>query len=158
LNPPPQSSRAELRLVLGFFLAPLAAAVATFVVVGIPGVLDTRVPNPIGIAAGIGLGGGIAAVFVVVFCAVPALLWLRRRGPIARAHALGVGAILGNVPAVVLTLLAIREQIANGRALHVTEGPAAFLRLVLGGTLVGVATAAVFWRIALRDSELRRRS
>jgi len=144
--------------VIGFFLMPVAAALAAFVVFALPGAFaDVRVSNPIGMAVGMGLIAGVAAIFVTVFCAVPALVWLRRRGPVSLGHVLGAGAFLGNLPIAATSLLVFREQIAHGTPLRVTQSPETFIRLIAAGTFVGIASAAVFWLIAIRGSAVTRR-
>ena len=153
MTAPASSPRPDLRLVIGFLLTPVAAAVAAFAAFALPGAFgDLPIANPVGMAAGMGLIAGVFAVLVTVFCAVPALLWLLRRGPVSLGQVLGAGALLGNLPLAATSVLVLREQMAHGTPLRAANSPDALIRLIAAGTFVGIASAAVFWLIAIRGS------
>jgi hypothetical protein len=103
----------------------------------------------------------IAAVFVTPAGAVPAFLALKRRGPITFSQTLWAGAALGNAPGALFALMS-----AFFAAAHVAAGTisqhvsplssllAGALRVVLLGTAVGSISAAVFWLVGLRGTDL----
>ena len=126
--------KAEMRVLVGLVVQPfvgLAAASVAF-------------PGPVA------LGAAVAAVFVVIVGALPAIAWLSRRGPITLGTALISGALLGNLPIVVILLLA-----ALTGNLRVPESGSVIavlrmLRSAAFGAFVGGACAFVFWLIVRR--------
>ena len=126
--------KAEMRVLVGLVVQPFVAFAAASVV-------D---PGPVA------LGAAVAAVFVVIVGALPAIAWLSRRGPITLGKALISGALLGNLPIVVILLLA-----ALTGNLRVPESGSAIgvlrmFRSVPFGAFVGMACAFVFWLIVRR--------
>jgi hypothetical protein len=77
-------------------------------------------------AISLGLGVGVVGFLMTIFGAFPALMWLLRRGPVSRRQTLVCGTLLGSVPGL----------------LFAAVGAMVF------GALIGVTSAAVFWRLA----------
>jgi hypothetical protein len=125
--------KAEMRVLVGLVVQPFVAFAAA----------SLAFPGP---AA---LGAAVAAVFVVIVGALPAIAWLSRRGPITLGKALISGALLGNLPIVVILLLAALTD-----NLRVPEsGGIGVLRMFRSapfGAFVGMACAFVFWLIVRR--------
>ena len=103
----------------------------------------------------------IASVFVTVAGALPMFLSLKRRGPISFSRTLWAGAALGNAPGAlyaILILLFTLVHIAAGTISQHLSTPASLLagalRVAMLGTAVGTISAAVFWVIALRGTDL----
>src|SRR4051812_4660551 len=82
--------KAEMRVLVGLAVQPFVAFAAASV----------AFPGPVA------LGAAVAAVFVMLVGALPAIAWLSRRGPITLSKALISGALPGNLPIVVVLLLA----------------------------------------------------
>ena len=136
----------ELRLIGGLAIQPFLAGALTFV--SFPIILLDRdgrtlaggYPGDVTDAAlSVALAASLVAALVTLVGVLPTALWLtkRRRVPLKDALLLGLG--FGNLPYVVLTLL------AGG-----TYGLAGLVRGVALSSLLGLAGAAVFWAIALR--------
>ena len=91
-------------------------------------------------AASVAVAVGLVALAVALFGGLPTALWLakRRRIPVLEAIAFGLG--FGNLPFLLGALMAG------------TYGVAGFIRGVAFSSLLGVAGAAVFWCIALRET------
>ena len=126
--------KAEMRVLAGLVVQPFVAFAAASLVF----------PGPMA------LGAAVAAVFVVIVGALPAIAWLSRRGPITLGKALVSGALLGNLPIVVILLLAAltgnlrAPESGSGLDVLRMSGSAAF------GAFVGMACAFVFWLIVRR--------
>jgi hypothetical protein len=126
--------KAEMRVLVGLVVQPFVAFAAASV----------AFPGPVA------LGAAVATVFVVIVGALPAIAWPSRRGPITLGKALISGALLGNLPIVVILLLA-----ALTGNLRVPEsgsglGVLRMLRSAAFGAFVGMACAFVFWLIVRR--------
>jgi len=126
--------KTEMRVLVGLVVQPFVAFAAASV----------AFPGPVA------LGAAVAAVFVVIVGALPAIAWLSRRGPISLGKALITGALLGNLPIVVILLLAaltgnLRDS-GSASGLDVLQ----MLRSAAFGASVGTACAFVFWLIVRR--------
>lgn len=120
--------------------------------------------------AGLLLSGGVApvaflasacAIFVTFAGGLPAFLTLKRRGPISLSQTMWVGAALGNLPsavyAVMLALYSLVHLAAGtlfARLLPLPQLVASAVMLILFGSAVGAASAAVFWFVALKGTDL----
>lgn len=123
--------KAEMRVLVGLVVQPFVAFAAASLVFPAP----------------VALGAAAAAVFVVIVGALPAIAWLSRRGPITPGRALISGALLGNLPIVVILLLAALT--GNLRVPEIGSG-LGVLRSAAFGAFVGMACAFVFWLIVRR--------
>ena len=161
------SPRAELRLLSGFALMPLAAAAFAFAAyallwqAGPDSMSGFKPSDPIASAVSIGMAVGLVAVLVTVFGAVPLVMWLLRRGPLALSRVLLAGAILGIAPLAIGILVMLGASLARGTMPeHVGDawyGWEGMIRTTTVGLFVGVTSAAVFWLVAVRGTELTTR-
>jgi hypothetical protein len=143
--------RVLVGLVVQPFVAFAAAAVAFPAMTYARGMFDPDRGSHAGSFEGAGsvaLGAALAAVLVAIVGALPAIAWLSRRGPLTLGKALVSGAVLGNLPAVVILLLA-----ALTGNLRVAENGPVFdiLRMlppIAFGAVVGMTCALAFWAIA----------
>jgi hypothetical protein len=103
-----------------------------------------RLSEPLEATVVYGVLVGISGLLVTAFGAYPALRWLLRRGTVTRRHALISGALLGTVPGAII-VGAFGDS--GAREGELTD---ALLRLIVFGSLIGVASAAVFWWLAGR--------
>lgn len=150
----PEPTPSSFRLLLAFLCTPVVSALVGAVVM--PAMTGGSAP-----VAASALMGGIAGALVTLCGGVPAFWWLRRRGPISLAQTLCAGAALGNAP-VALTLFgtgvyAVAHLAAGTISLHrlpVLEFLASVLGLLVMGTSLGTAAAAVFWFVAIRGTDL----
>ncbi len=110
-----------------------------------------RLADPIEAATAFGGLVGIFGLLVTAFGAYPALRWLVKRGPVTRRHALISGALLGNVPAALIVGLIAISSARQGTMTGFFDfvyGPAGLLRLIVFGSFIGAASAAMFWWFA----------
>ena len=145
------------RLWLAFLLMPpasAAAAAAVFPLVALEGARS----GGVGVFAFL---AAVAAVVVVPAGAVPAFLTLKRRGRITLSQTLYAGAALGNAPgalfAVMTAFFALLHVVSGTISQHLAPLSsllAGALRIVVLGTAVGTISAAVFWFVGLRGSDL----
>lgn len=108
---------------------------------------------------------GLIAVAVTVAGAVPAFYSMAKRGPVSLKQTLLAGLALGNAPFVVGALIAIAFAL-----MHVAAGTisdhlvplsdliAGNLALLAAGSLLGVASAAVFWAVAILGTSASTRT
>ena len=132
--------KAEMRVLAGLVVQPFVAFAAASV----------AAPGPAALAA------AVAAVFVVIVGALPAIAWLSRRGPITLGAALISGALLGNLPMVVILLLAALTGNLRVPDSGSAIGVLRLLRPVAFGAFVGMACAFVFWLIVRRSPDAVR--
>ena len=136
----------EMRFLVAVAVQPLLAAALGFV--AFPILLLNRngytlaggsPANVADSAASVAAAVGLVALLVTILGGLPTALWLtkRRRIPLVEAIVFGLG--FGNLPFVVGALTAG------------TQGSAGLVRGVAFSSLLGVAGAAVFWSIALRN-------
>ena len=138
-------------MFFGFALQPIVTAATAFVL--FPFVEMTGEPlyggslaDPLAAAAGFGLVNGVLGLFVTVFAAVPLFSWLSSRAPLKRGTILAAGVLLGNLPSALITItLAARYALPWYRF---TYGAAGLLRIVIFGSLLGLAGAGTFWCVA----------
>jgi hypothetical protein len=128
------TAKAEMRVLVGLVVQPFVAFAAASV----------AFPGPVA------LGAAVAAVFVVIVGALPAIAWLSRRGPITLGKALISGALLGNLPIVVILLVAALTDNLRVPESGSAIGVLRMSRSVPFGTFVGMACAFVFWLIVRR--------
>ena len=156
--------KAEMRVLVGLVIQPFVAfavgSVAFPAMTYVRGMLDPDRGSQ-GVAYGgagaAALGAAMAAPFVVIFGALPAIAWLSRRGPLTLGKSLISGALLGNLPMVVILLLAalngnLRAS-ESGSVLGVQEVTTAAF-----GAFVGMICALVFWVFAREPAEPRTSS
>jgi hypothetical protein len=96
---------------------------------------------------------GVVASFVTGFGAYPTLRWLLKRGPLTRAQTMIGGVVLGNVPGALIVLLLAARHLSRGVSPTLENtmyGAAGAVRIVLLGSILGLACALVFWRLAGR--------
>ena len=151
------SPRNNARLWLGFLMMPPVSALGAAVV------LPIVAPGEPG-AGGSGVFAfvaAIAAVLVTPAGALPAFLVLKRRGPITLSQTLCAGAALGNAPGALFALMAALFAVAHIAAGSISQHMAPLsslltgaLRVVVLGTAVGTISAAAFWLIAVRGTDL----
>jgi hypothetical protein len=89
-------------------------------------------------ARSVAIGAGILAFVITLVAALPTAVWLTKRRFVSFAEALLWGLGFGNTPMVIGTLLAG------------TYGVAGFVRGVAFSSVLGIASAAMFWTISLR--------
>lgn len=145
------------RIGLAFLLMPPVSALAAAAIFSIlspaGGGTDTWAP--------FALMGGLASVVVVLVGALPAFLTLKRRAPITLRQTLWAGAALGNVPgalvAIFAALFALAHLAAGTISQHLSPLPALLastVALLVAGSAVGTISAAVFWFVAVRGTDL----
>jgi len=123
-----------------------------------------RPADPLDAAVAFAAGAGVVGLLMTVFGALPALIWSLQRGPVTRRRVLLGGAVLGNVPGVLIVLLLAMSRLARGEAPsfdNLTYGPIGALRALVTASLLGLASAGVFWWLAgsqLADLTRRRES
>jgi hypothetical protein len=159
-EPQGHSTRAELRLLAGFAVAPPAAVLITLITydaLWYSGMLSEGVPiNSLDSAASLGMGVGTLAVLTTVFGAVPVVVWLKRRRPLSLRTLLLLGAALGNLPFAIIILGIVVTHLVSG-TLSSDIGrywnglPGAVVRTVMG-LICGMGSAAVFWAVAVRGT------
>jgi hypothetical protein len=147
--------REEMRVLVGLAAQPLVTAAAAFLLFP---VLDYNT-RALGLARGrydamaaavsVAFGAAFAAVFVTPLVALPCIAWARRRGPLTLGKSLVGGALLGNVPAAAIVVLA---SINGGWAQPssdwtIVHAVVRALLVVAFGAGVGVAGALAFWAI-----------
>ena len=138
-------------MFVGFALQPIVTAATAFVL--FPFLEMTGKPlyggspaDPLAAAAGFAVVTGVLGVFVTVFAGVPLFSWLSSRPPLKRGPILAAGVLLGNLPSALITMtLAARYTLPWYR---VTYGAAGLLRIVIFGSLLGLAGAGTFWCVA----------
>ena len=99
---------------------------------------------------------GLIALVVTVAGAVPAFYSMAKRGPISLKQTLLAGLALGNAPFVVAALVAIAFALMHVAAGTISDHLAPLsdliagnLALIAAGSFLGVASAAVFWAVAI---------
>ena len=158
-EPQPLTPAQESRLLRGLLVQPFVAAAlafALFPLVDYTGrlVYDVgRTVDPIETALGFGLMAGVVASFVTGFVAYPSLQWLLKRGPLTRAQTMVGGVVIGNTPGAVIVLLLAARHLSREVAPtleNTTYGAAGAVRIVMLGSVLGLACALVFWLLAGR--------
>jgi hypothetical protein len=136
----------EMRVLVGVAAQPLVAAAVAFLAFpvllldGHGQTLGGGAPTSVADAAvSVAVGAGLVALAVTLVGALPTALWLMKRRRVSLPEALAFGLAFGNAPFLIGALLAG------------TYGLAGFIRGVAFSSLLGVAGAAVFWWIALRE-------
>jgi hypothetical protein len=118
--------------------------------------------DPVDSAAALATGVGIIAIVVTIFGAVPAMTWLIRRGPLSLQTVLLLGATLGNVPFAMIVVAILVMHLVNGTlstdVAGLWYGVHGSVRAIALGLLIGTISAAVFWVVGIRGTELRRAS
>jgi hypothetical protein len=150
------SPRGEMRMLVGYVLMPPTSALlaaASFWDVT-PGV--TMPESQPGVA--MALVGAIVGFVVTIFAAVPAVAWLLRRGPLSLGRLLLLGAALGNAPFAIILVGIFAVQLARGTLSwdvgHLWYGWHGAFRNMIVALVCGAGSAAVFWFVAVRGTEL----
>jgi hypothetical protein len=150
----PLTASEEMRLFLGLVIQPLLASSLAFL--GFPVFLLDQEgrslaggfpANPTDAALSVALGVGVVAVFVTVVGVWPTAVWLTKRHAVPLKEALVFGLAFGNLP---YALLAVA---VGGR----TYGVEGLARGVAFSSFLGLAGAAAFWVIALRQQRVVER-
>ena len=123
---------------------------------GVRVVGESFIPDKTGAAIGIGISVGLVAIPLAALVALPSLAWLLRRGSITLTKTLVAGALIGNLPFVVgFVLIALqrpREGMSSLPPGAAFEAPMVHpLWRILFASVIGLASAAVFWFIAGRS-------
>jgi hypothetical protein len=135
----------DLRLFAGLAVQPFAAAALGFLA------FPLFAANQGGAfsadaALSLAVGAGIVALMVTVFVAMPLALWYSRRGWPTLKQVLLFGVALGNLPVVVIGVLANLSAAGQGRPASLPAGA------LVAGTAFGLAGALLFWLIAIRGT------
>ena len=156
------------RLWLAFALLPVANLVFGYALFPIFRWLadhgSARPVDPAGEALAIGILCGVLALLVTICGGIPVLFWLRRRGPITLQQTLAAGVLLGNTSRVCdlrvrLTVFALMHLLAGTLSEHLApaaELVLATVRVVLLGSVLGLASALVVWILGIRNTALVR--
>ena len=155
----------ESSLLRGLVVQPFVAAAlafALFPLVDYTGRLvygSGRTVDPIETAVGFGVMAGVVASFVTGLIAYPSLNWLLKRGPLRRAQTVLGGVVLGNVPGALIVLLLAARHLSREvtpTLENTTYGAAGAIRIVILGSILGLACALVFWWLAGRHLNRER--
>lgn len=139
------------RLALGFVAIPFVAALAGFVLWPLTQIWSKQDWSNQK-AAAVAVFFFITAAVVLVLEAGPLFFWWRRHRRVTFAWTIVWGGILGNTPTVVATILLAARGILEGGSSASFHWAWVMASL---GTSVGVASAAAFWFISLRDGRSR---
>lgn len=116
---------------------------------------SARVVSPKDPALAFAIWGLVFGCLVMVTAALPLAIWLIHRGHTSIEHFILAGIALGNLPFIVYLAIVIgatvRHLIGGTLAAHlspIADLLMAGLRAVLIGSVIGAASAVVFWLIA----------
>ena len=157
------SSRAGLRLLLGFAILPPAAALvmfATCLVLWGVGAWALEGTPSFDVAVSQGIAVGILAASATVLGAVPAVAWLIHRGELSFRNVVLLGVIVGNAPFAIIVISILATQFVRG-TLSFDVGQLWFgwyglVRAIVLGVCFGTTLAMLWWVVAVRGSELER--
>ena len=155
------------RLWLAFALLPVANLLFGYALFPIfwwlGGQGSARLVDPASGALAIGILSGVLALLVTICGGIPVLFWLRRRGPITLQQTLAAGVLLGNTPLAAYgfasLVFALMHLLAGTLSEHLaspTELVVATVRVVLLGSVLGLASALVVWTLGIRNTALVR--
>jgi hypothetical protein len=161
------SARAVIRLVAALAAMPFAAGAVMFVTYVALWFSGARVfEGPVSdlngtLDAAVGLALGVTIIgFVVTGVATLAVAWMVSRGPMSLSNLLFLGAALGNVPFVLIVVAILLVQLMNGTlssdVARLWYGLYGAVRAISLGCWIGACSAAVFWVIGVRGTELER--
>jgi hypothetical protein len=156
-----QSSRTDLRMLVGFALIPPMAVLITLVTYELmfqARLLPRGAPiDSLDAAESLGTGVAILAVLVTLFGAVPTVISLKSRGLFSLGRLLILGAGLGNLPFALIVVGVVAVHAVSG-TLSADIGrywsgfSGAAIRVALG-LVGGTGSAAAFWFIVgMRDA------
>ena len=104
---------------------------------------------------------GVSAIFVTISGGLPAYLTLKQRGPISLSQTVWTGAALGNLPLALFgfmsALFALAHVAAGTISQHLVPISSLIIStigLILLGSILGAASAAVFWFVAIKGTDL----
>jgi hypothetical protein len=144
----------EMRLLAGFVVQPFFTGILGFIAFPLIDVTQRAIEGstatePMRGAISVALGAAFAAFFVTVCAAFPLVVWLLRHGPLTLKQVLLGGVMLGNLPFVVIMILAVLTN-------NVSSGASwlGLFRSLAFGALFGVAGAALFWAISIRGTAM----
>ena len=153
------------RLLIAFAVLPPFDALLAFV--GFPAVWwlgdhgASRLLDPDQAARAFAILAGVLGILVTICGAVPVTFSLLKRGPVSLAQLLVAGVALGNAPfaayALILLPFAILHVIEGTMSEHLVPLPdllAGVLRAVLIGSVMGTASAVVFWLVGIRGADV----
>jgi len=155
------------RLWLAFALLPVANSLFGYALFPIfwwlGGQGSARLVDPASGALAIGILSGVLALLVTICGGIPVLFWLRRRGPITLQQTLAAGVLLGNTPLAAYgfasLVFALMHLLAGTLSEHLAPPTGlvlATVRVVLLGSVLGLASALVVWTLGIRNTALVR--
>ena len=140
--------------LLGYLLFPALSRLADH---------RSQFADPHGAAVSIAILCAVLTVMVTLCGAIPVVFWLQRRGPITLGQTLAAGVLLGNAPFAFFALaslaFAVMHLLAGTLSDHLASAVdviAGALRVVLLGSVLGSAAAALVWVIGVRNTALAR--
>jgi hypothetical protein len=158
-------SPGKWRLLAAFAVLPVADALIAFF--AFPAVWrlsgEFQLADSFQAARTVAVVAGVLGLLVTLSGGVPVVFWLMKRGPVSFEQILIAGVALGNAPFVVFVLALIPFAI-----LHLTEGTmsqhlsplsellAGTVRAIGMGSVMGMASAVVFWFLGIRDTDIAR--
>ena len=151
--------RLLLRIVGGLAVVPPVIGVLTFFVflaLARIQVLPHTPSNPIHSARALGIAVGMLAAVVTALAAFPAVVLLGERGALPLPKLLRLGALLGNLPLVLIIVVATLVNLYSGtldRGRDLYHPVGSFVRVMIG-LACGLTGAAVFWFVSIRGTEL----
>ena len=141
----------EMRVFWGIVVQPFVAGGLAFI--SVPALLLDRSgrtlaggfpSDAIDAARSVAIGAALVALIVALAGALPTAVWLAKRRRVSLGEALLFGLGFGNLP------------FAVGAILAGTYGLSGVLRAMAFASLLGLAGAAAFWTIALREQNVSR--
>ena len=155
-----------LRLWTAVAVLPLITAALAFMAFPLVWAISGNQGRPFDSNEAAGAFAFVAGFFgsVVTFGgAAPLAFWRLRRGSIPLRQSVVDGLLLGNVPFLLyvvafvlpLTVMHMVNGTMSGRWLPVTELVLGALRAIVIGSLLGMASGAIFWAIGLRETDDR---
>lgn len=158
------STRARFRLLAAFAVLPVLDALLAFLwfplLWDLGGHGARRPADPVQAAGSVAALAGILGMLVTICGAVPVVWWLLKRGPVSFGQLLLAGLVLGNVPFLVYCLALIGPALSHlamgtmsDHLVPLSELLVAVLRPVAIGSVMGMASASVFWLLTFDTME-----
>jgi hypothetical protein len=156
--------RIKIRVIAGFVCAPIEVGVITFLsylLLRQAGALVFDIAlttHPLTFAVWLSIGAAVVGVLLTCLVAIPLFLWMVRRGRLSLGRvslagaAIGIGSYLATIVAILLADTRPRAVTRNLNQLFENAPRMVALSAFLGA--IGMITAATFWLIAIRGSEL----
>jgi flagellar biogenesis protein FliO len=142
------SLREEMRIFLGLLIQPIVAAVLGFITFPLLEWSHPLLQSDVSVSGSIqpaiaeGIAVSMAASLVTLLAAFPAAVWVLKRYQFTLGRAVMSGLVLGNlIPAIAIVLCA-------------SYGLLGLVRLIVFGSLLGVAGAVAFWMVWVRTGSV----